>query len=283
LAVRATQIVASISVSDVPFVLVTQIVVAVATSPIAGVFATQVGLSAATAPLPVVRVSNLALSIMVWTHEVPMPALYPTLPGLGYSVIKRPRFYGGIGKSATGREVRVAYAVNPTWEWDLTYDYLPDQQTDSSATASDLKELIGFFLSQTGTLQAFRFLDPDDNQVSGQLIGETDGVTTAWVLQRSFGGSSGVGTEPIGWLNTDLAFNVYLDGALQDPASYDRLLTAGVFQQIRFHATPAAGKVISVDMHYYFSVRFSADTYDFEKFMDKLWSTQTITLVSQRD
>lgn len=266
----------------VPFVLASQIVVSIATSPIAGVFVTQLTLATLQALAPPVRASQLVLSILVWTYEVPMPDLYPTLPGLGFSVIKRPRFYTGIGKSATGREVRVGYAANPTWEWDLTYDYLPDKPSESAATTSDLKELVGFFLSQTGALQTFRFLDPDDNQVSTQFLGTTDGVETTWTLQRSFGGTSGSGSEPIGWLNQDLPFNAYLDGVLQAPDTYELLTTIGVFQQLRFNSTPAGGKIVTVDMHYYFSVRFSADTYDFEKFMDKLWSTHTITLVSQR-
>lgn len=266
----------------VPFVLASQIVVSIATSPVAGVFVTQLTLATLQALAPPVRASQLVLSILVWTYEVPMPATYPTLPGLGFSVIKRPRFYTGIGKSTTGREVRVGYAANPTWEWDLTYEYLPDKPSESAATASDLKELVGFFLSQSGALQTFRFLDPDDNTVTGQIVGTTDGVLNSWVLQRSFGGTVGSGTEPVGWVNTDATFHAYLDGVLQDPSTYDVLTTVGVFQQIRFHSTPTIGKIITVDMSYFFSVRFSADTYDFEKFMDKLWSTHTITLVSQR-
>lgn len=282
MAVRASQIVASISLRDVPFVFATQIVATIIGRPVAGVFVSQFGLNSLLAPAPSVRANQIALSILIWTHEVPMPALYPTLPGLAYSVIKRPKFFTGVGKSATGREVRVNYAANPLWEWDLTYAYLPDKQSDSAATASDLKELVGFYLSQNGSFSAFKFEDPDDNAVTAQFIGTTDGVTTTWILVRTYGGGSGAGTEPIGWVNTDEPFHVFLDGTLQDPSTYTLLTTIGVLQQLRFNSAPAAGHVITVTMRFYYCVHFSADTYDFEKFMDKLWSTQTITLASER-
>ena len=35
-------------------------------------------------------------------------------------------------------------------------------------------------------------------------------------------------------------------------------------------------------MSFFYYVRFKEDTYDFEKFMDKLWSQRMITLASQR-
>lgn len=228
------------------------------------------------------RTSLYLAELLLWKYEVPMPALYPTLPGLTYSVIKRPKFFTGIAKSTSGREVRVGYALNPLWEWDLTYNYLPDRRTESSASDSDLKALVGFFLSQSGALQSFKFEDPDDNAVTLQPIGTTDGVTTTWVLQRTYGGGSGAGTEPIGWVNLTQPFHAYLDGDLIDPAAYELLTTVGTLQQIRFFGAPAGGSVLSVTMRYYYNVRFSADTYDFEKFMDRLWSTQTVTLASQR-
>lgn len=228
------------------------------------------------------RVSFFVAELLQRSYVIPMPALYPALPGLTYSVIKRPKFFTGIAKSTSGREVRVAYAQYPLWEWDLTYNYLPDQRTASSATDTDMRTLVGFFLSQSGALQSFRFEDPDDHAVTEQVIGVTDGTTTNYILQRTWGLGDNVAHEPIGWLNLAQPVHFYLDGVLVDPSLYEVLSTIGTLQQISFQTAPAAGKVVTVTMAYYYNVRFSADTYDFEKFMDKLWSTQTITLVSQR-
>lgn len=211
-----------------------------------------------------------------------MPSIYPTLPGLTYSVIKRPKWFTGVGTAATGREVRVAYAQNPLWEWDLTYNWLPDEANPNAATASDIKQLMGFYLSMAGSFQTFLFLDPDDNAVTGQVIGTSDGINTTWTLLRTYGGGDGTGTEPIGYVNTALAFHVYVDAVLADPSTYTLLSTALVSQQIRFNTAPTTGKVISVDMSYYYAVRFSDDHYDFEKFMDRLWSVGKLTLMSQR-
>lgn len=221
--------------------------------------------------------------ILVWNHRVLMPDLYPTLPGLAYSVIKRPKFFTGIGTSAVGREVRVAYAVNPLWEFDLTYNYLPDVLTASSATASDFKTLIGFYLAHSGAFQGFAFEDPDDHTVTAQPLGTTDGTTTNWTFARSFGGGSGQIIEPIGWLNTSAPINVYLAGTIVSPSLYTLLTTQGCLQQVKFTTAPTTGQAISADFSYRFSVRFKEDHYDFEKFMDKLWSLASVTLMSQRD
>ena len=69
---------------------------------------------------------------------------------------------------------------------------------------------------------------------------------------------------------------------MADPSTYDLLTTTPVNQQVRFHTAPASGQVVTVDMTYYYYVRFKDDHYDFEKFMNNLWSLQTITLMSQR-
>lgn len=290
MAVRATQaIIASLSVAGLAHTQATQIVV--------NVMGTGSPVTRATQLIPqvlragaLVRATQISISVLVWNHGggtfpvigVTMPATYPTLPGLTYSVIKRPKWFTGIGTAATGREVRVAYAENPLWEYELTYNVLHDEPNPSAATASDLKTLMGFYLSMSGAFQPFLFLDPDDNNVTAQTIGATDGVATTWTLIRTYGGADGVGSEPIGYVNTGAPFNVYLNGVLVDPTTYDVLTTVPVNQQVRFHSAPTAGETVTVDMTYYYYVRFMDDHYDFEKFMDRLWSLGKVTLMSQR-
>lgn len=50
--------------------------------------------------------------------------------------------------------------------------------------------------------------------------------------------------------------------------------------QLVFGVAPIVGRIITADFHYYYRVIFSEDSYDFEKFMDKLWQLQEMTFES---
>ena len=204
------------------------------------------------------------------------PIYFPVLPGLGYSVIKRPKFFNAVATAASGREVRVAYAQYPLWEWDLTYDYLPDQTTASSATASDYRDLLGFYLAMGGSLAGFLFLDPDDCSVTAQFTATGDGTTSAFTLIRTLGFNGFL--EPVGYVATS-GFVAYIDGVA---TACGLNSTIPNNQQVEFSTPPGGGSVITVDMTYYFYVRFKDDTVEFEKFMDKLWSQRLLTLMSVR-
>jgi hypothetical protein len=296
MAVRATQqVIASLSIVGAAHTQASQIVVAAMVTATAPVRASAIQIDALfghpIANPSRARASWLVIEAIVWsidpwtgkpaTDEAGMPVNYPVLPGLTFSVIKRPRFFNATGVSASGREVRQGYAASPLWEWDLTYDYLPDKPTSAAATPSDLKELLGFFLAQNGGLFGFWFSDPDDHTVTGQAIGVGNNVLTNFVLVRTYGGASGTGTEPIGGVNLAAPFHVYINGALQDPAGYDIVTTVPVAQVLRFHVPPVGG-VITVDMDFTYFCRFKEDTTEWEKFMDKLWSQRMVTLTSLR-
>jgi uncharacterized protein (TIGR02217 family) len=299
MAVRATQIIASVSAQNLPHTLATQIVVEVEALANGNVRTTALQLEAHAVAVPTLRATAIqleafiavptpvratwfVLEVFVWTRRVTMPDIYPTLPGLTYTVTKRPKWFTGIGTSVSGREVRYAYAATPLWEWDLSYEYLPDFAAPGSATASDFKTLIGFYLSQSGALGGFLFKDPDDYVVTAQPIGTTDGTITNWTLVRTFGGGDGTGTEPIGYLDQSQPCHVYLNGVLQDPSTYTLATTQPVAQVVKFNVAPGGGQTITVDMTFFYYVRFKEDYVDFDKFMDKLWSTKQITLMSQR-
>ena len=143
MAVRATQIIASVSAQNLPHTLATQIVVEVEALANGNVRTTALQLEAHAVAVPTLRATAIqleafiavptpvratwfVLEVFVWTRRVTMPDIYPTLPGLTYTVTKRPKWFTGIGTSVSGREVRYAYAATPLWEWDLSYEYLPD-------------------------------------------------------------------------------------------------------------------------------------------------------------
>jgi hypothetical protein len=200
------------------------------------------------------------------------------LPYLSYSVIKRPKFSSGISIAATGREVRVAYAAYPLWEWDLNYDYLPDP----GGIGDDLWALFGLYLSRLGAALGFLFQDIDDHIVSGQYVAVADGVTTNFLLYRTYGGGDGNASEPIGYVDLNAPFSVYFDGALVSPAGYSVITKTPLAQRLKFPVAPASGVTITVSMSYFYYVRFKDDEIAFEKFLDRLWSAATLTLMSQR-
>ena len=275
--VRASQIAAEILVSSTPSPRASQIVAEILSQASPANRASQ---AVAEILVSAGFVSQIIAEILVWNHIMPTPAIFPTLPGLGYSTMKRPKVFTGSAQSGSGWQVRVGYSNYPLWEWDLTYDVLSDESAEYPT--NDLKTLVGFYLAMGGDLTPFLYCDPDDNAVTGQAIGTTDGTTTNWSLFRSFGGSNGSGTEPIGYVNTAEPFNLYLNGILQSSSTYSVLTTTPVNQQVKFNTAPTTGQAITVDMQFYYYVHFKDPTNEFEKFMEKLWSLKKITLESLR-
>src|SRR5580704_10946162 len=122
-----------------------------------------------------------------------MTAIFPALPGLGWSVSKSPRFATRVQRAVSGRELRVLDQPNPIWTWTLTYTMLRDKNDARAATGpgvgyDELRTLMGFFLQQQGAFQPFLYDDPSDDQASGQALGTGDGSTAAFQLVRSMNG-----------------------------------------------------------------------------------------------
>lgn len=208
------------------------------------------------------------------------PPIYPELIGLTYNVTKRPIWSTGATPAGSGRVIRVGYWAVNKWEFELKYDFLPDEA--GGTTADDLKALEGFFLLPTvaGGLGGFLFDDPDDDSVHHQTIATTDGVSASYTIVRQF--AAGTVYEPVGWCRTDETVNVYIDAVLQDPDTYTIDQTYPMNQKLVFSSTPGAGHVIWMDFSFYFYCRFQDDKLDFQKFAEKLWQQDKIILESLR-
>lgn len=124
--------------------------------------------------------------------------VFPTLPGQGWSVHKKPTFSSMVSSHVSGREVRTALYQNPIWQFELTFDGLDG--TASSAYgglgASSLQALMGLFLQCQGQFGAFLYFDPTDYSVANQPFGTGDGTTTTFQLQRTLGGFGEPVTQP---------------------------------------------------------------------------------------
>jgi uncharacterized protein (TIGR02217 family) len=207
-----------------------------------------------------------------------MAAIFPSLPGLAWSVTKQPRFATRIQRAVSGRELRALDQPNPIWTWTLTYSLLRDEWDVRGGTGpgsgyDELRILMGFFLEQQGAYAAFLFEDPSDNSLTGQVLGTGDGSTAAFQLVRAMGETlpGGGFAEPV------TAPNVYLNGVRQSPTGYSVDSASGL---VTFAVPPPAGQAISSDFTYYFRVRFSDDTAEFENFMYQLWSLRQVKLQS---
>jgi uncharacterized protein (TIGR02217 family) len=192
---------------------------------------------------------------------------FPTLPGLSWSVHKKPIQSTRVAKHVSGRSVRVSLYAWPLWSFELTYQVL---RADSFHR--ELQTLMGFFLARQGQYDSFLFEDPTDCQVTGQLLGTGTGSQAAFTFLHPMAANLG---EPVGQVETD-GLNVYLGGVLQPSSAYTVTLPA----TLTFGTAPAAGAAVTADYTYYFKVSFDEDTQDYENFMQCLWSLQSCKFTS---
>lgn len=284
---RVTQIVQEISAFGTPTGRMSQIVLEVGGWGAANTFGrvSQVVTEAAgwNQPNSYARASQLIIEVLVHNHAVPMPLLYPTLPGLTYSVIWRPKAVNApVQTHTSGREVRVSYATYPLHEFELTYNFLRGRPGEI-----EQKLFMAFFLQLGGSLTGFNFQNPHDYSVTKQSLATTDGINSQFgPLVRTYGAGGYTWNEPVGYVDLTQAFNLYYDGALVDPndatLGYSVLQTQPVNQMVKFKNTPPSGHVLTVDMSYFYYCRFADDNLDFEEFLWNLWQVKKVKLMSLR-
>jgi uncharacterized protein (TIGR02217 family) len=205
-----------------------------------------------------------------------MALVFPSLPGLAWSVTKTPTFQTRVQRAASGRELRALDYPYPLWQFTLVFDLLRD---NPAAGYDELRTLMGFFMLCQGAFGTFLFRDPSDDRVTAQQIGTGNASTTVFQLQRAMGvGLPGGGfLEPV--VAPDVVSAVYLDGITQSPGVYIVDPNTGL---ITFNAAPGSGAIITADYSYYFRCRFIDDSYAFENFMFQLWQLKRLTFISVR-
>jgi uncharacterized protein (TIGR02217 family) len=205
-----------------------------------------------------------------------MSLIFPTLPGLAWSITKTPTFQTRIQRAASGRELRALDYPYPLWQFALVYDFLRD---NPAAGYDELRTLVGFFMLCQGAFGAFLFQDPSDCQVTGQQIGIGNASTTVFQLQRAMGATlpGGGFLEPIVAPNVVRA--IHLNGIICNPVAYSVDPDTGL---VTFNTAPGGGLIITADFTYYFRCRFIDDKYDFENFMYRLWQLKKLTFISVR-
>jgi uncharacterized protein (TIGR02217 family) len=193
------------------------------------------------------------------------PPLLPTLPGLSWSRHKKPAFNTRIASHVSGREVRVPLMAYPLYEFEAKYGLTSSATLFAGLQANSLQTLMGFFLQLQGQAGTFLYVDPDDNAVTRQFLGDGDGTTTTFQFVRALGGF----VEPVSWVTA--INNVYLNGAAQAPSSYSLVQP----NTLNFPGI-GAGIAITADFSFAFNCRFLEDQMDFEEFMANLWRLDSV-------
>ena len=106
------------------------------------------------------------------------------LPGLSFSIHKKPEFKTRISEAASGREARLSLTDMPRWQFEIPYEFLED----SSGLKSSLKQLMGFFLAMRGSFDTFLVKDPDDYTAVSGNCGTGNGGTLQFPIRRTMGG-----------------------------------------------------------------------------------------------
>jgi uncharacterized protein (TIGR02217 family) len=202
--------------------------------------------------------------------------VFPSLPGLAWSVTKTPTFQTRIQRAVSGRELRALDYPYPLWQFTLVFDLLRD---DPAAGYDELRTLMGFFMLCQGAYGTFLFQDPSDHQVIGQQIGIGNASTAVFQLQRTMGAALPGGGFPEPVVAPNVVTAVYLDGITQSSGAYTVDPNTGL---LTFDTAPESGLIITADYSYYFRCRFIDDSYAFENFMFQLWQLKKLTFISVR-
>jgi hypothetical protein len=203
---------------------------------------------------------------------MPTPPSLPSLPGLGWSVHKKPIFSTTVNSHVSGREVRNAHYVNPLWEFELTYDGLDSSNTYPGLQNNSLQTLMGLYLQCGGQRDTFLYTDSTDSSVTDQLVGVGTGSATQFTLQRTLGGF----TEPAGWVNT--LTGVKVNGSPLSGGQFS-LTTPNTLVLV---TPPGAGLQVAATFTYSFICRFLEDSVDFEQFMSSMWTVKSLRFRSVR-
>ena len=201
------------------------------------------------------------------------PPTFPTLPGLGWSVHKKPLFSTVVAPHVSGREVRTALYVQPLWTFELTIDGLDSSPGNvyPGLGAQTQQALMSFFLACQGKFGTFLFTDPTDSAVTAGGIGTGDGATQIFTFARALGGF----LEPVGWVTS--VTSVTLDGVAQTTG-----WALAPPNTLVFVTPPASGVAVAATFAFAFQCRFDDDTVDFEQFMSHLWRVDKLTFRSVR-
>lgn len=193
--------------------------------------------------------------------------VYPSFPGLKPTISCKPEWKSEVIEAWSGEETVIGRRQFPRWYYSLSYEVLR-----STAFVRERAQLMAFFNRHRGRGESFLFVDEEDNSVTDQAFGTTDGVTRTFQLTRLIEDWE----EPV-WALIGAPI-IKRDGiALTSGIDY----SLGTMGQIVLANAGTPGKALTWSGGYAMRVRFSHDDLSFERFLQGLWQTGTIELVSK--
>jgi len=194
-------------------------------------------------------------------------AVFPSLPGLGWSVQRQPLWKTSLSRSASGRAYTSALMTSPRYRYTLTYEFLRAGQG-----FTELQQLVAFFNARGGMADTWLFSDPDDNTATAQQFGVGDGATRSFQLVRSFGGYIEPVYAPQG--SPSIFINAVLQGS-----GYTINANTGV---VTFTVAPTAGLALTWTGTFYWISRFNKDMQQFNQFLRQLWELKTLEFETEK-
>lgn len=212
---------------------------------------------------PGVHPSQVTIEVIGIFIEVPMPLVYPTLPGKKPTVGWETQFFNTPEEvTVSGGKVTIGLSDVPVHTFTLSYEFVR-----WDLFYREEQNLRGFFGANRGNLGRFLFKFEQDYKVTAQKVATTDGTTRIYTLIRSYGVGENSFSEPIGYVDQTKDFNLYLNGKLQDKSTYTIDTTVGAQQQIIFTGVPTTGQEIAVDMEYFYFCKFVDSKISIDKFL----------------
>ncbi len=140
-----------------------------------------------------------------------------------------------------------------------------------------MAELFGFYCARNAGFDSFLYQVGDDNSVTDQVIGVTDGLNTGFQAYKSFGDL----VEPCYAIKavTSVTCNgITTQNPVFNPWGYTGLSGGPGF--IFLPSVYPAGHQITATFSYYYPCRFDADSCDFEEFGQGLYKVNQLTFTS---
>jgi uncharacterized protein (TIGR02217 family) len=211
-------------------------------------------------------------------------AWFPSIPGINWTQTRTPRWDSLLVQRAANpfAEARMLQQSYPQYDWQLSFSYLHSIGYPTNSLAGFYEALLGFFNSQFGGLVSFGYRDQYDNQVTNQPIGTGDGTTTAFQLQRTYGGF----TEPVGIVDTrgSVTYGPYTRPAALTPvAKVGGSPASATFNNdtgvVTYASAPGAATALTATFSYGWRVRFEDDILDFETLYYQIWKLGKLRLL----
>ena len=212
--------------------------------------------------------------------QYPNPTpIFPALPVVGFPVHKKPLFTGWQHKSVTGREYLTARQVYPNWDFELQFskDSWLREQTQNNPLYTpnsphvEFEAISQLFLSCYGTYGEFYYDDPEDDSRLGQPIAIGDGMTTTFLVLRTWGFTPLARVEPVGGVNFGQAINVYFNGGSPISPLFYSVTNDPSGSHLNFSTAPEAGVVITMDFSFFYRCRWKDDMQEYQQFNYNLW------------